>query len=96
MTPAELATRYRLHAADCKITGRKRHILVDTLGLLLNVVVHSARRIAMALCSSSIGAHAASFPSLSVSSLMPPIRERKTAAAIAKNWHLEAGDRQAR
>lgn len=26
-----------------KITGRKRHILVDTLGLLLLVVVHSAR-----------------------------------------------------
>src|SRR6202035_579055 len=23
-----------------KVTGRKRHILVDTLGLLLNVVVH--------------------------------------------------------
>ena len=29
------------HAAK-KVTGRKRHILVDTLGLLLNVVVHSA------------------------------------------------------
>jgi putative transposase len=26
--------------AGKKITGRKRHILVDTLGLLLNVVVH--------------------------------------------------------
>ena len=25
-----------------KIKGRKRHILVDTMGLLLNVVVHSA------------------------------------------------------
>jgi transposase len=25
-----------------KVTGRKRHVLVDTLGLLLNVVVHSA------------------------------------------------------
>ena len=25
-----------------KVTGRKRHFLVDTLGLLLNVVVHSA------------------------------------------------------
>src|SRR5262245_18430432 len=25
-----------------KVTGRKRHILVDTLGLLLNVVVHPA------------------------------------------------------
>ena len=25
-----------------KIKGRKRHILVDTLGLLLSVVVHSA------------------------------------------------------
>jgi transposase len=29
-------------AAGKKITGRKRHILVDTLGLLLNVVVHPA------------------------------------------------------
>ena len=28
--------------AGKKITGRKRHILVDTLGLLLSVVVHSA------------------------------------------------------
>jgi|SRR6516164_8360212 hypothetical protein len=28
--------------AGKKIKGRKRHILVDTLGLLLNAVVHSA------------------------------------------------------
>lgn len=28
--------------AGKKVTGRKRHILVDTLGLLLNVTVHSA------------------------------------------------------
>ena len=28
--------------AGKKVTGRKRHILVDALGLLLNVVVHSA------------------------------------------------------
>jgi transposase len=28
--------------AGKKVTGRKRHILVDTLGLLLNAVVHSA------------------------------------------------------
>jgi hypothetical protein len=28
--------------AGNKVTGRKRHILVDTLGLLLNVVVHPA------------------------------------------------------
>ena len=28
------------HDAGKKVTGRKRHILVDTLGLLLNVVVH--------------------------------------------------------
>jgi transposase len=28
--------------AGKKIKGRKRHILVDTLGLLLNVVVHPA------------------------------------------------------
>ena len=28
--------------AGKKVTGRKRHLLVDTLGLLLNVVVHRA------------------------------------------------------
>jgi hypothetical protein len=28
--------------AGKKVTGRKRHILVDTLGLMLNVAVHSA------------------------------------------------------
>src|SRR6185295_4015186 len=28
--------------AGKEVTGRKRHILVDTLGLLLNVVVHPA------------------------------------------------------
>jgi transposase len=28
--------------AGKKVTGRKRHILVDTLGLLLNVVIHAA------------------------------------------------------
>jgi hypothetical protein len=28
--------------AGKKVTGRNRHILVDTLGLLLNVVVHPA------------------------------------------------------
>jgi transposase len=28
--------------AGKKVTGRKRHILVDTLGLLLNIVVHPA------------------------------------------------------
>src|SRR5439155_1404207 len=28
--------------AGKKVTGRKRHILVDTLGLLLNVFVHPA------------------------------------------------------
>ena len=28
--------------ADKKVTGRKRHILVDTLGLLLRVIVHPA------------------------------------------------------
>jgi transposase len=28
--------------AGKKVTGRKRHVLVDTLGLLLNVVVHPA------------------------------------------------------
>lgn len=30
--------------AGKKVTGRKRHIVVDTLGLLLNVVVHRANR----------------------------------------------------
>jgi transposase len=31
-----------VYDAGKKVKGRKRHILVDTLGLLLNVVVHSA------------------------------------------------------
>lgn len=36
--------------AEKKVTGRKRHIVVDTLGLLLVVVVHSAA------CSDTEGA----------------------------------------
>src|SRR5215469_7497817 len=39
------AGSYDLFAEDdqpIRVTGRKRHILVDTLGLLLNVAVHSA------------------------------------------------------
>jgi putative transposase len=39
---ADTAARDRGYDAGKKITGRKRHILVDTLGLLLVVVVHSA------------------------------------------------------
>ena len=31
-----------MQAAGKKVTGRKRHIIVDTLGLLLSVVVHPA------------------------------------------------------
>ena len=59
-------------------TGRKRHILVDTLGLLLKVVVHSAAtQDRDGFCSSSIGAHAASSPSSSLSSLMPGTRGRR-------------------
>src|SRR5207237_2013881 len=59
--------------AGKKITGRKRHILVDTLGLLLNVVVHPALRTATARDWFSIDAPAASFPSSSASSPMPAI-----------------------
>ena len=78
--------------AGKKVTGRKRHILVDTLGLLLNVVVHPADvqdRDGAPL--SSIGARAACSPSSSASSPMPAIREPKTATAIAKTgtWKLE-------
>ena len=32
----------RGYDAGKKVTGRKRHILVDTLGLLLDVIVHPA------------------------------------------------------
>ena len=36
------APRSQGYDAGKKVTGRKRHILVDTLGLLLNVVIHAA------------------------------------------------------
>jgi putative transposase len=39
---AEMGGPQRGYDAGKKITGRKRHILVDTLGLMLVVVVHSA------------------------------------------------------
>jgi transposase len=40
--PLKRGLHARPASAGKKVTGRKRHILVDTLGLLLNVVVHSA------------------------------------------------------
>ena len=74
-----------------KVTGRKRHILVDTLGLLLNVVVHSAamqdqrRRSARP----QSGAHAASSPSSSLFSLMPGTgAEDQAAIAKTGTWKL--------
>lgn len=39
---ADTAGRERGFDGGKKITGRKRHLLVDTLGLLMTVVVHSA------------------------------------------------------
>ena len=64
--------------AGKKVTGRKRHILVDTLGLLLNVVVHSANmQDRDGARSSSIGARAVSSPSSSASSPMAATRDRR-------------------
>src|SRR3712207_8845422 len=64
--------------AGKKVLGRKRHILTDTLGLLLAVSVHPAsvqdRDGAEALlrrCCERLGG---AFPSSSASSLMPAIR----------------------
>src|SRR5262249_1076919 len=60
-----------------KITGRKRHILVDTLGLLLNVVVHPADvQDRDGRGWFSIDAPAACSPSSSASSPIPAIRDR--------------------
>jgi transposase len=43
LTDAEWAlVELIIHGAGKRIKGRKRHILVDTMGLLLNVVVHPA------------------------------------------------------
>ena len=78
--------------AGKKVTGRKRHILVDTLGLLLNVVVHPAdvqdRDGARRSCSRTRGVAS---PSSSASSPMPAIRDRSWPTAVAKTgtWTLE-------
>jgi transposase len=73
--------------AGKKVTGRKRHILVDTLGLLLNVVVRpcagSRRRPA--------GPRSAHPTSIPLHRTDAGYQGPKTAAAIAKtgSWRLE-------
>ena len=42
MRPAIIISHERRLSAGKKINGRKRHLVVDTLGLLLDVVVHEA------------------------------------------------------
>ena len=81
--------------AGKKVTGRKRHILVDTLGLLLNVVVHSADvqdRDGAPLVL--IDARAASFPSSSESLPMPATRDQ-CRRGHRQDRQLENRDRQA-
>lgn len=74
-----------------KVTGRKRHILVDTLGLLLNVVVHPAdvqdRDGAYELLRRS----RASFPFIERIFADAGYRGRKMATAVASTgaWKIE-------
>ena len=74
-----------------KVTGRKRHILVDTLGLLLNVVVHSAamqdRDGALLVLNRRTRRF---FPFIKFTFADAGYRGQKTAAAIAKTgtWKL--------
>ena len=74
-----------------KVTGRKRHILVDTLGLLLNVVVHSAamqdRDGALLVLNRRTRRF---FPFIKFIFADAGYRGQKTAAAIAKTgtWKL--------
>ena len=77
--------------AGKKVTGRKRHILVDTLGLLLNVVVHPANvQDRDGAGWSSIGAPAVSSPSSNASSPMPatkePRRPQPSPRPVAGSW----------
>ena len=41
-TPLSANARIRLSATGKKIDGRKRHIVTDTLGLMVGLVVHGA------------------------------------------------------
>ena len=82
----------RLTDAAKKVTGRKRHILVDTLGLLLNVVVHSAamqdRDGALLVLNRRTRRF---FPLIQCIFADAAYQGPKTAAAIAKTgtWKLE-------
>ena len=82
--------------AGKKIKGRKRHILVDTLGLLLNVVVHPA----------DIQDRDGAFHLLRRARRLFPFIERifadggyagrKMAMTVWAHWCLELANRQAR
>ena len=69
--------------AGKKVKGRKRHILVDTLGLLLSVVVHPADVQDVMAPSTSRVVRDARFPSSSGSLRMAGMRARR--------WHSSSG-----
>ncbi|MGZ5233629.1 MAG: hypothetical protein ACXWC3_26775 [Burkholderiales bacterium] len=78
-----------------QIKGRKRHILVDTLGLLLNVVVHSATfRTAMAPSTCCAGRRDYSRSS-NAFLLTADTRDARLAMMVWAHWCLELADRQA-
>lgn len=78
--------------AGKKVTGRKRHILVDTLGLLLNVIVHPAK---VPDCDAALllldRPTRRLFPFIECIFVDAGYQSANTAAAIAKNrtWTLE-------
>jgi transposase len=69
--------------AGKKITGRKRHILVDTLGLLLSVAVHAAN-IATGWRSCSTAARVVCSDSLSASTATAVALDRRTHLCLAQ------------
>ncbi len=72
--------------AGKKIKGRKRHILVDTLGMLLKVEVHSAGiqdRDGAALVFDKL---ATAFPSLRKSAAMAAIRVQRSKRQARDRW----------
>ncbi len=70
-----------------KITGRKRHLLVDTEGLLLKVVVHPANCMTGSAPSSSWERSARRFHGSTMSGLTKATRER-WGSGVVNNWAL--------
>ena len=78
--------------AGKKVTGRKRHILVDTLGLLLNVVVHPADVQGIAMAPGYLDRRTRRlFPFVERIFADAGYQGAKAAAAVAKtgSWKLE-------